>query len=87
MGVTELRPRRGPRTAFVLGGGGNLGAVQVGMLRALFERGMTPDWVIGCSVRRRERRRHRPRARARRRRDAREGLARPGDLVGVRQPA
>ena len=50
MGVTELRPRRGPRTAFVLGGGGNLGAVQVGMLRALFERGMTPDLIVGCSV-------------------------------------
>ena len=26
---------RGPRTAFVLGGGASLGAMQVGMLRAL----------------------------------------------------
>ena len=39
-----------PGTAFVLGGGGNLGAVQVGMLQALLEAGVTPDVVIGCSV-------------------------------------
>lgn len=37
-------------TAFVLGGGGLLGAVEVGMLRALLERGITPDLVIGTSV-------------------------------------
>ena len=37
-------------TAFVLGGGGVLGAVEVGMLRALFERGITPDVVLGTSV-------------------------------------
>jgi NTE family protein len=37
-------------TAFVLGGGGALGAVEVGMLRALFERGITPDLVLGTSV-------------------------------------
>ena len=37
-------------TAFVLGGGGVLGAVEVGMLRALFERGVTPDLVLGTSV-------------------------------------
>src|SRR5258706_16223054 len=51
MSVTTLHPRGGrPRTAFVLGGGGNLGAVQIGMLRALFERDITPDVLIGCSV-------------------------------------
>ena len=38
------------RTAFVLGGGGLLGAVEVGMLRALFERGIQPDLVLGTSV-------------------------------------
>ncbi len=38
------------RTAFVLGGGGVLGAVEVGMLRALLERGVTPDLVLGTSV-------------------------------------
>jgi NTE family protein len=37
-------------TAIVLGGGGNLGATQVGMLRALIERGIKPDMLIGCSV-------------------------------------
>jgi NTE family protein len=36
--------------AFVLGGGGVLGAVQVGMLRALFRAGIRPDLVIGTSV-------------------------------------
>ncbi|CAI9402541.1 patatin-like phospholipase family protein [Nocardioides sp. T2.26MG-1] len=37
-------------TAFVLGGGGVLGAVEVGMLRALLERGIRPDLVLGTSV-------------------------------------
>lgn len=35
---------------FVLGGGGSLGALQVGMLRALDERGIRPDLVTGTSV-------------------------------------
>ena len=35
---------------FVLGGGGSLGAVQVGMLEALAEQQVTPDLVIGTSV-------------------------------------
>lgn len=38
------------RTVFVLGGGGNLGAIQVGMLKAVIERGIIPDAVVGCSV-------------------------------------
>ena len=37
-------------TAFVLGGGGVLGAVEVGMLRALLEREVVPDLVLGTSV-------------------------------------
>ncbi|MCD4533093.1 patatin-like phospholipase family protein [Nocardioides sp. cx-169] len=37
-------------TAFVLGGGGVLGAVEVGMLRALFEHDVTPELVLGTSV-------------------------------------
>jgi NTE family protein len=37
-------------TAFVLGGGGVLGATQIGMLRALVERGISPDLVVGASV-------------------------------------
>ena len=40
----------GARTAFVLGGGGLLGAVEVGMVRALLEHGITPDLVLGTSV-------------------------------------
>ncbi|HEY7857223.1 MAG TPA: patatin-like phospholipase family protein [Candidatus Nanopelagicales bacterium] len=37
-------------TAFVLSGGVSLGAVQVGMLQALAERGITPDLLVGTSV-------------------------------------
>ncbi|HEY6887442.1 MAG TPA: patatin-like phospholipase family protein [Solirubrobacter sp.] len=36
--------------AYVLGGGGQLGASEVGMLRALLERGLAPDLVVGTSV-------------------------------------
>lgn len=35
---------------FVLGGGGVRGAVEVGMLRALFDAGVTPDLVVGTSI-------------------------------------
>ena len=38
------------KTAFVLGGGGVLGAHEVGMLRALAEAGITPDVIVGTSV-------------------------------------
>ncbi len=37
-------------TAFVLGGGGVLGAAEVGMLQALAEHGIEPGLVIGTSV-------------------------------------
>ena len=36
--------------AFVLGGGGLLGAHEVGMLRALAEAGVRPDLVVGTSI-------------------------------------
>ena len=49
MTVRNLFEKR-PQTAFVLGGGGNLGAIQVGQLRALLEHKIVPDAVIGCSV-------------------------------------
>jgi NTE family protein len=39
-----------PEVAFVLPAGGSTGAVQVGALRALAERGIRPDVVVGCSV-------------------------------------
>lgn len=38
------------KTAFVLSGGASLGAVQAGMLRALYERGVAPDLIVGTSV-------------------------------------
>lgn len=40
----------GQRTAFVLAGGGSLGAVQVGMLKALSRQRITPDFIVGASV-------------------------------------
>src|SRR5680860_251882 len=36
--------------AFVLGGGGVLGANEVGMLRALLEAGIVPDVILGTSI-------------------------------------
>ena len=39
-----------PKTAFILAGGGSLGAVQVGMLRALLESEIEPDMIVGSSV-------------------------------------
>jgi NTE family protein len=51
--VSPARPRlpeEGERTAFVLSGGGNQGVSQVGMLRALVERAIAPDVIIGTSV-------------------------------------
>lgn len=38
------------KTAFVLAGGGSLGCIQVGMLRALLAAGVRPDFVVGSSV-------------------------------------
>jgi NTE family protein len=37
-------------TAFVLSGGGSLGAVQVGMLQALHRQGAAPDMLVGTSA-------------------------------------
>ena len=36
-------------TAFVLAGGGRLGAVEAGMLRAVIEHGEKADFVVGAS--------------------------------------
>lgn len=48
----SLQKRSAPaeKVAFVFSGGGNLGAVQVGMLRALAEASIVPDLIVGCSV-------------------------------------
>jgi NTE family protein len=51
--ANNLRAVRDPEpsgTAFVLSGGGNQGVAQVGMLRALLERGIRPDVVVGTSI-------------------------------------
>ena len=42
--------RRTRPVAFVLSGGAALGAIQVGMLHALFERGVRPDLIVGTSA-------------------------------------
>jgi NTE family protein len=48
------RPRHGqsgrPLNAFVLSGGANQGVAQVGMLRALLERGFFPEVIVGTSA-------------------------------------
>jgi len=46
----RLGRTRRPRTAFVLSGGASLGALQVGMLRALYERGIAPDLLVAASA-------------------------------------
>ncbi len=38
------------RTAFVLAGGGSLGAVEVGMLQALLDWGVAPSFMVGASA-------------------------------------
>lgn len=48
--LKRLAQRRHDRVAFVFSGGGPLGALQVGALKALFERGIRPDLVVGTSV-------------------------------------
>ena len=39
-----------PKTAWVLSGGGSLGAVQVGMIAELFVEGVRPDFIVGVSA-------------------------------------
>jgi NTE family protein len=39
-----------PDVAFVLSGGAGLGAIQVGMLRVLYEHGVRPDVIVGTSA-------------------------------------
>lgn len=45
MGMSTRQP-----IAFVLSGGASLGAIQVGMLRALYERSVSPDLIVGTSA-------------------------------------
>lgn len=49
--TTAMSRRASPRkTAFVLSGGSSLGAIQVGMIQALMEAGIKPDFLLGTSV-------------------------------------
>ncbi len=48
--VQNRRSSDQEKIAFIFSGGGNLGAVQVGMLRALVEAAIVPDLIVGCSV-------------------------------------
>jgi NTE family protein len=48
--TAATEPEQGHDVAFVLGGGGVLGASEVGMLRGLFDAGIRPDLVVGTSV-------------------------------------
>jgi NTE family protein len=43
-------PAGAPRTAFVFAGGSALAAMQAGMLQALYERGISPDLLVGTSA-------------------------------------
>lgn len=46
---THLRRRPGP-VAFVMSGGGPLGAVQAGLIKSLLAEGIVPDLTVGASV-------------------------------------
>jgi NTE family protein len=48
--LKRLGQRRRDRVAFVFSGGGPLGAFQVGAVKALIERDILPDFVVGTSV-------------------------------------
>ncbi len=48
--LRRLATRRKDTVAFVFSGGGPLGALQVGTLKALFEREIRPDMCVGTSV-------------------------------------
>ena len=48
--TTDIDTRASARTAFVLAGGGSLGAAQVGMLAQLCVAGERPDLIVGVSA-------------------------------------
>lgn len=48
--MSDTTPTAQGSTAFVLGGGGQLGAHEVGQLQALLERDIVPDLIIGTSI-------------------------------------
>ena len=48
--LKRLAQRDNDRVGFALSGGGPLGALQVGALKALFDHGVRPDLIVGTSV-------------------------------------
>ena len=50
LAIGAKRRGRSGRCAFVLSGGASLGAAQIGMLRALYERDVVPDFLVGASA-------------------------------------
>jgi NTE family protein len=53
MMMTEIAKNKNDRkkkAVFVLSGGSGLGSIQVGMIKALFEQGIIPDFFVGTSV-------------------------------------
>jgi NTE family protein len=48
--IVETATAARPPVVLVLQGGGALGAYQVGVVQALHEAGIEPDWVIGTSI-------------------------------------
>ncbi|PRX46576.1 NTE family protein [Prauserella shujinwangii] len=50
MAESTGNPATAGKTGFVLSGGGSLGAIQAGMVRALYERDIAPDLIVGTSV-------------------------------------
>ena len=50
MEMSPTDPEAPQLVAYVLGGGGDLGANEVGMLRALLERDIVPDLIVGTSI-------------------------------------
>jgi NTE family protein len=48
--ISSKRPDGFSRVAYVLHGGGALGAYQLGVIKGLMEAGYTPDWIAATSI-------------------------------------
>lgn len=48
-GLVEKVPIQKPKVAFVLSGGGARGVAQIGVIKALIENGIEPDFIVGTS--------------------------------------
>ncbi len=48
--IAKNKSDRKKKAVFLLSGGSGLGSIQVGMIKALFEQGIIPDFFVGTSV-------------------------------------